>query len=353
MNIDEQQLWESKVAQKRDLRQKAYEEFLKRGMLGYDPVLLSANLYEIARENLGDLNIMWREIVEGAWKWAPDDTDFQKLHDSHLEEIYGFVRSEETLVDDEILVALMSQNRLPDRAALDAGKGILRASSRVLLGRCTVMLSYLKESRLKEIAKGKKEESRWRLERILQGASIVIVFITAVVSLTTFFYTRKEFYLRNKPYLSFSLDKYPGKMSELAGKKEVELSILVTNHGETPARNMIRYAVAVVDGKALFGVNADAPVSADGNLSVKYIGLSENIVYPGKSQSFSVSIPVEQFVKLLGARDKDRSGINFKVDYNGPWGAGKKREYFSQSNILPWQDKNIIHYRANSEKLSD
>jgi len=33
--------------------------------------------------------------------------------------------------------------------------------------------------------------------------------------------------------------------------------------------------------------------------------------------------------------------------------ARKKREYFSQSNILPWQDKNIIHYRANSEKLSD
>jgi hypothetical protein len=342
MNIDEKKLWEAKVVEKRILRQEEYKNLFNKLGFSPDKDYLGAKLYEIAKESLGDMSLMLRELVADSWKYASDDAGFDEMFASDEELVKNFRIDEEKLVHGEILNILTEHNLYPSKETVARGKDKLTMSSQILLNRYMVMLSYLKESRVKQIAKEKKEISKWKVGMSVQALSAFVLLCTAGLSYYTFYSTRREFVARNRPYLSFALEKYPGSINELNRKKELELSVLLTNHGETPALDVLSYAYAVVNGRVVFTIDAQKLLPEKD---------PKIIVYPKKSVPFLVSVPSEGLKKILNATEQDKSGIIFKVAYRGVWDKEKSRPYLCVANILPWRDGAFVKYRTNSEQI--
>ena len=170
MDIDELELWKSKIEQKRQIRADDYRrcliELQAKGIVtsGDTPI----QLYQVATQNLGDLNIMWRDILQGSWQRPSRDPNKAAVKDKN--DINDIIQNEQDLVHTEIANILRKNGINPTKDILHSGKEILQTSSNVLKNRCFVMIENLRQNRTHD----RKQRRKELLIPLLSGAIIAI-----------------------------------------------------------------------------------------------------------------------------------------------------------------------------------
>lgn len=351
MNEIEKNLWDAKVADKREERQRRYVGYLAelnpKGMLGAESV--PAELFKIGAESIGDLNLIYREIIEDSWKSvSPADISAKEQVDKNEGET--FILSERKAVEAEIKDLLEKRHLTYQGQSINTGKQILLVSSEVHRHRLPVFIGGLAAFKRDEHAQRKRKDNRWVIERTLQGIALVVLVFTAKTSWNTYFSSREEFYLRNRPYLSLSAKQIPQMRDEVSGTGNVEIGMVIHNNGEVPAVDVVYYALGIADGEALFGVNTKKVWVKNQDLQIEFVESQNSVIFPKMDSFIYFTMPKVAFRRLLQASNGN-AGITIKIDYCGPWGESKTRQYSTQVSILPWLDGNKIKYKSFSEKI--
>jgi len=140
MDVDEIELWEAKRKLQRQVRAIDYARCLAelnvKGLIGGGATPIQ--LYEVAKRNLGDLNIMWREIMGGSWQRPTRNPN--KVAEQYKKDISSIIQEEKNLVHKEIYDILVRNGINPTEDIIRSGKERLQASSEVLENSCLVVI---------------------------------------------------------------------------------------------------------------------------------------------------------------------------------------------------------------------
>ncbi len=188
-----EKLWASKLTNHRKSRNDAYADlYAKNAANGlHQSGALPGKLYEIATGNLGELNVIFREITQDGWSIDSDEDWARKM----LEQYRQFIRDEKTLVDKEIADFLTAKGFPEVDKVIARGQAELNLSSNIHEARYPVLVQQLISEKQRQTAERTKADSRWNNEQRIRVGSIVLLVVTASISLWTTQYTRKTYSL--------------------------------------------------------------------------------------------------------------------------------------------------------------
>lgn len=184
--MDKQQIenlegyWAAKLTERRPLRRTGYDNAYA-SVESFFKEFKVKNLYVAAADNLGELSVIFRGIVQDGWTIDHDVTWAM----SQIEKFDAFSASEKMLIHQEIETFLISKGDYTPNESAEEAKSYLELSNRIHAYRLRVIVNqYISEYRqqIKQRKRGKRDRI---VGYIFQISSFIILAITAYFTYQT------------------------------------------------------------------------------------------------------------------------------------------------------------------------
>lgn len=268
---DLKNLWEAKLANHRKVRKDSmgtcYAQLTSKGIAqgGRTP----GKLYEIAIQNLGELNQIYRETFEDGWT-IDEDTAWAKIQ---LEQYKAFNSNEKELICREISDFLKSKSFQDNPALFVDPKNDLELSNRVHLTRFEVLVHQRIGEHEKRSLELKRTDSRWEQEHAIRIGTIALLLGSTFITIKSYKRTQRLFIGEDSP----QVQAVPYAIGENSKTHNSTISFELVNYTGFDAKDVsidVKYCVAnsrlrhwagewvkaniEVNGKAASGVVEDS-----------------------------------------------------------------------------------------------
>lgn len=241
-------LWKAKLANHRESRNEAYADIhakLASNGLGHSGSM-PGKFYDIAIQNLGELNSIFKDLTQDGWAIEPDET----WANQQLEKYRLFISDEKILVDREIAEFLASKGFGDVSRQIASGKAELELSSKIHETRFPVFVEQLKAEHKRTTGDRLKADRRWKQEHWIRIGTISLLIIAAGINLWTSRYTRRTYALA---------EKANERTQQLfIGEDSPQLQAIPFAIAETPTHNStLNFRLVNHSGFDAFDINVD------------------------------------------------------------------------------------------------
>lgn len=341
MNRSIELILDTKVRQQRTARVAAYQAYIEhRSVIVVRPEPdFTQDLIDIVNQSIGKISGIVLECFNDELAMTVD-TELSALASEFEETGKALLSQEAASAKSELLEFQKKEKRvLTSPEKLQSKFGEIDDCVAIHTSRLRITIEQTKQERSSKFLQRQREDQRWWSDTLIKIFTFGLLIGTASISWLTFSSSRKEFRLRNRPILSYSVSSIPRFLADDAMRKNSHIGITVTNLGETPA-----YDAKIITAVRLYGrvlkSESDGGIEFDEHGTLFGKDISPIIIAPKGEITFSNEVSTRTLALMVGAPDDGKTDLIVAIHYTANWGDAKVSHFVTQEHFKPYSGFN-------------